>query len=122
MEEFKFTQELKDKWIDALRSGKYQKSEGQLREKVEDGYCYCAMGVLCDIIDPNVWGNMKYGMASGIDHHNYEDAVAYGDNRKVPFDPWIIMQMSDGTSGDPLIAKPASFEEIADYVEKNIHA
>jgi hypothetical protein len=123
MIDFEFTQELKDKWVTALRSGEYQKSEGQLREKQEDGtYCYCAMGVLCDVFDPNGWSAMKYGMASGIDHHNNEDDVAYGNEWKVPFNPWTIMQMSDGTDGDPLKSEPATFEEIADYVEKNIHA
>lgn len=37
--------EVKAKWVDALRSGKYEQSSGQLRS--EDGFC--CLGVLCDI-------------------------------------------------------------------------
>lgn len=45
---------LKAKWIEALRSGKYvQTTEWCFRNENEEGtMCYCAMGVLADIIDP----------------------------------------------------------------------
>jgi hypothetical protein len=36
--------ELKQKWVDALRSGKYEQGEGQLYDR--DNKCYCVMGVL----------------------------------------------------------------------------
>lgn len=37
--------EIKDKWVEALRSGKYKQGSGQLRQ--DD--CFCCLGVLCDI-------------------------------------------------------------------------
>jgi hypothetical protein len=40
-----------DKWIAALKSKKYDYACGQLR--FDD--CYCAMGVLLDVINPNGW-------------------------------------------------------------------
>lgn len=41
----KMDKEVKQKWIDALRSGKYQQIKGAL--KSENGFC--CLGVLCDI-------------------------------------------------------------------------
>lgn len=37
--------EIKEKWIDALRSGEYTQTQGSLRK--ENGYC--CLGVLCDL-------------------------------------------------------------------------
>lgn len=38
-------QEIKQRWVSALRSGKYQQGQGQLR----DNNGYCCLGVLCDL-------------------------------------------------------------------------
>lgn len=38
--------EVKQKWVDALLSGRYEKGEGYL---LRDGK-YCALGVLCDLM------------------------------------------------------------------------
>lgn len=38
-------QEVKQKWVEALRSRKYKQGQAQLRE----GDRYCCLGVLCDI-------------------------------------------------------------------------
>jgi hypothetical protein len=44
--------ELKAKWVEALRSGKYQQlTPGGLRE----GDRFCCLGVLCDIAAPSGW-------------------------------------------------------------------
>jgi len=42
---------LKQKWVRALRSGKYKQASGQL--KTEDGFC--CLGVLCDVYDSTNW-------------------------------------------------------------------
>ena len=42
---------LKQKWVRALRSGKYEQATGALRN--EDGFC--CLGVLCDVYDPDKW-------------------------------------------------------------------
>ena len=44
--------ELKEKWITALKSGKYQQGQHVLRNKNNE---FCCLGVLCDIINPNGW-------------------------------------------------------------------
>lgn len=43
--------EIKKLWVEALRSKKYQQTRSSLRE----GDCFCALGVLCDILDPEGW-------------------------------------------------------------------
>lgn len=45
-------QELKEKWVDALRSGRYEQGQGLLRTT---GDRYCCLGVLVDIADPDGW-------------------------------------------------------------------
>lgn len=50
--------ELKRRWVEALRSGKYKQVNSTLRSG--HGYPgeerrYCCLGVLCDIVDPNGW-------------------------------------------------------------------
>jgi hypothetical protein len=44
--------ELKNKWLAALRSGDYKQGAHRLRT-VND--CFCCLGVLCDIINPDGW-------------------------------------------------------------------
>lgn len=42
--------EVKEKWLEALRSGKYTQTSSVLRDSADDGkYGYCCLGVLCDI-------------------------------------------------------------------------
>lgn len=43
--------DIKRKWVEALRGGKYEQGRGVLR----DGSAYCCLGVLCDLIDPEAW-------------------------------------------------------------------
>lgn len=42
--------ELKQKWIEALESGKYKKGKAKLRRV--DG-SYCCLGVLCEVANPD---------------------------------------------------------------------
>lgn len=44
--------EIKEKWIKALESGDYMKARKNL---YGGGGCYCAIGVLCDVINPGGW-------------------------------------------------------------------
>ncbi len=41
---------IKNKWVKALRSGKYKQGTGQLRS--ENGMSFCCLGVLATIVDP----------------------------------------------------------------------
>lgn len=45
--EYKFTKELKDSWLTALKSGKYVQGKGCLHDKFHN--TFCCIGVLGDI-------------------------------------------------------------------------
>ena len=49
--------ELRAKWIAALRSGDYRQGMTALRRAGggEDEDSYCCLGVLCDVYDPGRW-------------------------------------------------------------------
>jgi hypothetical protein len=44
---------IKQLWIEALRSGRYEQGTGVLRNTNNE---YCCLGVLCDIYDDQGWG------------------------------------------------------------------
>lgn len=48
----KMNPEVKAKWVEALRSGKYLQGKHSLRT-VDDKFC--CLGVFCDVIDPTAW-------------------------------------------------------------------
>ena len=49
--------ELRDRWVAALGSGEYRQGRQRLRcrEPGGDGYEYCCLGVLLDLVDPGGW-------------------------------------------------------------------
>ena len=49
--------DLKAKWLEALRSGKYEQTQGTLR----DGDAFCCLGVLCDLTGRGKWIDAGYG-------------------------------------------------------------
>jgi len=44
--------EVKERWLQDLRSGEFKQGKGVLRTKSDE---FCCLGVLCNIIDPNAW-------------------------------------------------------------------
>ncbi len=46
--------EIKQKWVEALRSGEYKQGKGTLRT---NNNLFCCLGVLCDILSPDKWVN-----------------------------------------------------------------
>jgi hypothetical protein len=41
--------EIKEKWLAALKSGKYVQGQGVLQGKSGNAFTHCCLGVLCDI-------------------------------------------------------------------------
>ena len=56
MSNVKMKPEIKQRWIDALRSGNYK--QGYFKLKTND--CFCVIGVLCDILKNELNGYWKY--------------------------------------------------------------
>lgn len=66
----KLKPEIKNAWVDALRSGKYQQGHFHLiGNDPEKGMCHCAMGVLADTLGYPV---KKIGRSFVYQINNYE--------------------------------------------------
>lgn len=80
-------QEIKAKWVEALRSGRYKQGRGVLRQGNE----FCCLGVLADIMD----GTVPLGQAfinpalchrADLDPNDQDQLVALNDSEREPFD------------------------------------
>ena len=101
--------ELKKKWLEALKSGRYKQGQGMLR--AEDKYC--CLGVLCDLIDPKQW------VVKGEQNWFFFDGDRFSLSVQVQFDTGIqteemqtLVKMNDSYL--------AGFKEIARWIEKNL--
>ena len=63
---------LYERWIEALESGKYPKTRRVLRNDLG----YCCLGVVCDVVDPNMWqrtdGQANYHIREGDKIHSVD--------------------------------------------------
>lgn len=101
----KLTQEEKDKWLVALRSGQYKQTKGILKLK-EDGKepAYCCLGVLCEVI----------GFKS----------VSSGTIKYTNHDPYPAYALLPGPIQETLCTQNDSnahnFMEIANWIEEHV--
>lgn len=101
---------LKTKWVAALRSGKYEQGQKRLRS---DDDKYCCLGVLCDVINPNVWRR-----------HEFTNEFMWGDSCNTVF--FYTKELKELKLNDSDQAyfmglndqEKHSFSEIADYIER----
>ena len=100
---------LKQKWLDALRSGKYKQGTGAFQKNLG---AFCALGVLADLIDNKYWKCFEdddgvYVRWAGVGQvDDYERLNKYVS----PFYVSTIFVDND--------RRGKSFSEIADYIEK----
>ena len=95
--------ELKAKWVQALRSGKYD----QCKHTMKDTTGFCCLGVLMDIQGVD-WGSVD-------DLHTAKVPDAY--NPGLSFNQMMELgKMNDGNFS----GTPQPFSEIADYIEANL--
>lgn len=104
--------ELMKKWIEALRSGKYQ--QGMRRLKTHDNK-FCCLGVLCDISETGKWKVSSFGENSFVDD-SYGDTNVY----MPPFEALTKVGL-DYEDASELATKndtqEHTFEEIAEILE-----
>jgi hypothetical protein len=109
--------DLRRKWVEALRSGKYQQGKGALRNSDNR---YCCLGVLCDIV----------GVPSELPEDSDHYIFTTKDNGKISgyLNPEIAAMVGlksvvgGGTSGMSLAGmndRSTPFTEIADVIENN---
>lgn len=104
--DYKMDPELKQKWVDALRSGKYKQGEGLLRDKNDH---YCCLGVLADVM------GMEWCYIRG--RHSVEGSFTTelpSEILPLNFQGQLI-EMNDGM-GVPR----RRFKTIAKWIEKNL--
>jgi hypothetical protein len=112
--------EIKAKWVEALRSGKYSQTQHVLRN--ENGMC--CLGVLADIVDPEGWARD----GEDWEHHKCIDLPAADFCEQVglpvphnPYDyldekmPVVITTRLAGMNDSG-----QTFAEIADVIEKEL--
>lgn len=101
-------QEIKTKWLEALRSGRYTQTKGVLRNS--EGYC--CIGVLCDIVDPDKW--------LGADEETtraWGDELTYGNLPLKIQEELGVLEHCDLLPS--LNDKGTSFADIADIIESD---
>src|SRR5690242_19381506 len=97
------TPEIKQRWIAALRSGKYKQGTGTLRS--EDGERYCCLGVL--------WLVSKKGRRL----RKHQGAITYIGDGYLPEDLLPVgIQLTFARMND---VKEFDFHQIADVIEQD---
>jgi hypothetical protein len=116
--------ELKQKWVEALRSGKYVQGTGVLRTTADE---YCCLGVLCDLVDRSAWGvaeeiltcvNSEDVPRVAYDFHSHGDSSHYS----LPFSLELSLKLTDTVPLINMNDAGESFGAIADWIEQNIPA
>lgn len=103
------TAEMKAKWLEALRSGKYKQGQTFLRQANR----YCCLGVLCDLDGAGWISNGSpcptYKSSDGEVHVLLNDRI-----NRLNIDRELCGRVSGkNDSGE-------SFDEIADWLEENL--
>lgn len=112
MSKIKFPKELREKWLKALRSGKYQQTDGILKSDYDNSYCclgVCARKLniptqelegVCDFTNDDFMKSKYFKLIP-------KALVRGGENTKFCEE---LINMND--------TERKSFKEIADYIEK----
>lgn len=106
---------IKAHWVEGLRSGKYKQGRRRLRTGNEFN-CFCALGVLCDIVNPALWrlsgGWYAFGLTTPhSSYYSLPDNLATTIGLKSE-DQTLVTILND--------LEGKSFDEIADWIEDNL--
>jgi hypothetical protein len=105
---------IKQKWLDALRSGRYKQGKLVLRSAENR---FCCMGVLCDVINEAGWdesGVIRTGRYVYVGPHGNKCSsfippdVAEAAQLDTTYEPGLTIKNDRGES----------FDQIADYIER----
>lgn len=118
-------QQVKKKWIKALRSGEYKQGVGSLRRIVEGEARYCCLGVLCELCPEGEWHLKEKGGRYYYRSENSKGRLGYlpghvqkwaGLDRSPEIEGVNLTRHNDGSG--VLNIEQKSFEEIAGLIEK----
>lgn len=107
--------EIKQKWVDALRSGKYKQGKSCLRRADR----YDVLGVLCDVHDPDGWGEVDPNHG-GVRHRGEIGGIGREMREEFGFEKYVAIP--EPVDGNRLLTqlndKGYTFEQIADIIDK----
>lgn len=118
--------DVKKRWVEALRSGKYTQGRGSLRSRDDE---FCCLGVLCDITEPDGWSKVYDGThwtKDGLPHVSVFERVGLpvmysGDETGTVYvKAGELDRGHEYTSLDRLNDRGWSFTEIADLIEEQL--
>lgn len=105
----KLTPEIKQKWLDALRSGEFKQGFGKLKGRnFKDEIVYCCLGVLGCVTD---FKSSCVGVLTSGEKERPDDLIYEFLPRETQAD---LYEMNDN--------KMLDFNKIANYIETNIPA
>jgi hypothetical protein len=111
--------ELRKEWLEALRSGKYKQAQDALHIPDEG---YCCLGVLCEVLS-NKGIMRRLGYAYTFDTQDEDGVITMETELQQPIRDLVgldkrvtgrLIEMNDLAQN--------SFNEIADYLEKEVFA
>lgn len=106
--------QIKEKWLEALRSKRYRQTTGKLREEISNKkHGYCCLGVLCHTLGSN-WRSGVPVLGEVIMEANYAAYLSDEASKMVGLDRATQERLA--TMND----EGYRFPEIADYIEKHL--
>lgn len=124
--------EIKQQWLDRLRSTRYLQGKGNLKRVVDGQEFHCCLGVLCEIAkEAGLVSERKHGSPDDalITFYDIRGGVQYED-----FLPTVVVQWAGLGAGNPVTSIPLgehmatlswlndngrTFREIADIIERD---
>ena len=110
--------EIKKKWVEALRSGKYKQGFSRLKYNNGEDVRYCCLGVLCEISGRGSWNENNIYVTPtaaeklGLPLEVIQWAGLAGDDA----DPYIGVEHASVWND----SRGHSFEQIADLIEEHL--
>lgn len=105
----KMDQEVKARWVAALRSGEYEQGQHLLRQPMGATEMYCCLGVLCEVV----------GVPRAVEGYSIDGGLS--TNAGLPVETRRMVQLSLAAE-EALIYRndelEASFEDIALFIER----
>lgn len=100
--------ELKTKWLDGLRGGKYAQGEFTLRPASDK---FCCLGVLCDLFSPE-WTELTDGRFHHELRFGHPKNSGFELTGLTAYEANVLVEMND--------IHKNTFAEIAGWIEANV--
>ena len=108
-----------DKWVKALRSGKYKQGRERLHKvDASNHHKYCCLGVLCELAEvtkEKVGDGFQYNGMAAVLPLEVMKLTGMKDEAGDFSGEYFLTEFNDGAGGAP----KKNFKEIADIIEKN---